>query len=88
MAAGALVTMVVVVPAFAESHERKPRIVSALVGCGVSLFSPNVAEGIDRKSAVPEQNRADDKAPDESGQSADEKHGRAVNHDGNEMIVV
>ena len=65
LAGAAHVAVVVVVPAFAEGDEGKPEIVATLVGGFEALFAPDVGEAVDEKSAVEEEDGADEKAPDE-----------------------
>ena len=50
------VAVMIVVPAFAESDERKKEIVPAVVTGFKSAGSPDVRQRIDRKCSVPQNN--------------------------------
>src|SRR5262245_24959497 len=65
------VMMMVVVPAFAERHEREQPIVFAGVGSCVAAGTEKMRKRIDRERVMPEQRGTQTKTPEKERQSTD-----------------
>jgi len=78
VASGALVAVVVVVPAFAERDEGENETVAGIVGGIKAAVAPEVREGIDRSRAVEEGGGADEESPDEKLRAVGLKRRRGV----------
>src|SRR5262249_16411245 len=82
------VVVVIVVPAFAESHEREQPIVLAGVGRIVAARTQNVRKRIERESSVPENHCAQAKTPEKERQPTNEKKRYSENRRRNKVIFV
>src|SRR5439155_26386491 len=69
----ALIAVVVVVPAFAESDKGHPYVVAALVGSGVAAAAEKMTYRVHHEDRMVQENRADEKAPNETSPAADQK---------------
>jgi len=72
LAGGGHEVVMIVVPAFAEGDEREQPVVLAGVVCRETAVAENVRKRIDGERAVPEEDGAQEKAPDEQRPGTDE----------------
>jgi hypothetical protein len=63
--------VVIVVPAFAEGDQREQPVVFAGVGGGKAALAEDVRKRIDGECAMPQENGAEEKAPDEQRPGTD-----------------
>src|ERR1700757_184071 len=78
----------IVVPAFAEGDEGEEPVVFAGVGGRKAALAEDVGERIDGEGAVPEQDGAEEKAPDEQGPGTDEPERHGQNGWGQHVVLV
>jgi len=79
LAGGGHEIVMVVVPAFAESHQGEQPVVLAGVGGREAAIAENVRKRIDGECAVPEEDGAQEKAPDEQRPGTNEPQGYGQN---------
>src|SRR5262249_33687227 len=82
------VVVMIVVPAFAEGHQGEQPVVPAGVRRLVAARTEKMRKRIDGEGIVPEQRRAQAKAPEKERESANEKERYGENRRRNKMIFV
>src|SRR5262249_58823462 len=78
--------VVIVVPAFAQSHQREQPVVAAGGARFIAPAAEQVRERIDGKRVVPQQYSAQAEAPDKERPSADQSQHRSQSDGRYEMI--
>lgn len=84
---GALVVMVIVVPAFAEREQGQEEIIAAQVGRLIAAAPPNVAQGVDEEGNVIDSHGAHEKAPKQTAPAANEVAEHGQPHAGPPMVL-
>ena len=86
LAGGGHEVVVIVVPAFAEGNEGQEPIIFAGVGGGKAALAEDVRERIDGEGTVPQEDGAEEEAPDKQRPGADEPE-RDAQCDGRDQVV-
>src|SRR6266852_9609097 len=64
-------SVVVIVPALAESNERNPPVVAGVISCGEPAPAPHMCSGVDQPGGVQTENHANEDAPQHQRKPAD-----------------
>src|SRR5208337_3776615 len=78
----------IVVPALAESDQRKHPVILAGIGGGKAAFAKKVRERIDGESAMPQEHGAEAETPSEETETADEPDSSAEKNGRHEIVFV